>query len=149
MPYDERSSALLSPSPATRSVPSASRSLPAFLATFLALLGVGSFFLCVFLQYSPNPWAHDIETWKIPRGGPESAYVQQFLMGASLVLAAVGASTSELLVGLRRWQWPYQHGRFIRLELSWAGGILWLLVLGAMAYWFLYEEITELMWPPW
>lgn len=145
MTYDERSSALLTSSPATRSVPSASRSLPAFLAALLACLGVGSFFLCVFLQYSPNPWAHDIETWKIPRGGPESAYVQQFLMGASLALAAVGAACSELLVGLRRtWQWPYQHGRFFRLELSWAGGILWLLILGVMAYWFIYEEYTEL-----
>ena len=142
--FMSRSSALLSPSPTTRSVPSTSRSLPAFLATCLAVLGVAFYFLCVALQYSPNPWEHDIETWKIPRGGPEAAYVQQLLMAASLVLAAVAASTSELLVGLPRWQWPYQHRRFFQLELSWVGGVLWLLILGSMTYWFLYEEITEL-----
>ena len=150
MSYDafvsRSSSALLSPSPATTrsGVPSASRSLPAFLATCLAVLGVALYFLCVALEYSPNPWKHDIETWKIPRGGPEAAYVQQLLMAASLVLAAVAASASELLVGLRRWQWPYQLRRCFQLELSWAGGALWLLILGSMAYWFLYEEITEL-----
>jgi len=138
------SGALLSPSPATRSVPSASRSLSAFFATCLAVLGVALYFLCLALEYSPNPWAHNIETWKIPRGGPEAAYVQQLLMAASLVLAAVAASAAELLVGLPRWQWPYQHRRFFQLELSWAGGVLWLLILGSMTYWFLYEEITEL-----
>ena len=87
--------------------------------------------------------------WKIPRGGPEAAYVQQLLMAASLVLAAVAASASELLAGWRPWQWPYQQKRLGRLKITWIGGGLWCLILGSMAYWFFFEEVRELKFIYW
>ena len=146
------SPSLLSPgTPKSIGVPALWTRAAAALSVCLALSGVLLFFVWVLLEYSPSPWANDVEEWKIPRGGPESAYVQQLLMGCSLALASVAASTSELLVGSRRWRWPFFYRRLGCIEISLAGALLWCLILGSICYWFLYEEVEELryiFWPP-
>ena len=158
MPLDwPLGSALLSATPETTGLPPRAkpprrrfRYALATLAVLLAASGAALYFVWIDLEHSPNPWQSDIEEWKIPRGGPESAYVQQLLMACSLALAAVAASASELLVGLRWWRWPYQRLRFFSLEYTWVGAVLWVLILSSVAYLFVYEEYYELKsiyWP--
>ena len=126
--------------------PSSLTGFAAWVAVAFAVIGTALFFTWVYLQDAPNFWEHDIEDWKIPRGGPESAYVQQVLMGASLALAALAAGTSEWLVGLRRWQWPYQYTKLLRRKITRLEAVLWFLILGSIIYWFTYAEVSELQW---
>lgn len=152
-----RRSILLRPLPKTTSFlrprpsPSFWTRILAWVAVGASFVGVALYFVWVYLEYAPNnPWKHDIEDWKIPRGGPEASYVQQLLMASSLALAAVAASTSELLVGLRLWQWQYVQRSCWRLQVSLVEAVLWFLILGSIVYWFFYEEVTELKliyWP--
>lgn len=127
------SCAALSPAPAfcTRVL--------AWIAVVLASVGSSLYFAWWVMEYAPwgNPWESDVREWKIPRGGPEAPYVQLILMATSLVLAAIAAGTSEVLVGLRRWHWPFR--RFFRRTA--VEYVLWFLIIGCVLFWFLYTEV--------
>ena len=138
------------------STASRARNTLATLSIFVTLLGLATCWFWIFLEYTPLWWTlmigseDDNGTITEPVMGQSARDWQWTLSGAGIVLAAVAASASELLVGPRAWAWPYRRiGKLRSVEFTWVSVSIWLLVLGSIGSWLgqrlvpeIYEEVT-------
>ena len=117
----------------------------ALLAT--TILGLASFWFWILVQRTPF-WYTLVEgdpPSYTPALGPDGYELVLVFATASLVVAAVAARASELLVGHRQWVWPYT--RVIRLrsvEFTRVSLCLWSLITAGILSWYLQDAVPDL-----
>ena len=137
---------LLTPDPSILSGARPQRRALAAIAVVLIVLGLASFWFWIFLEYTPLWYALIVGSEHVePMLGTSAQELQWIFCGVSIALAAVVASASELVVGLRSWAWPYQRVcRLGPIEFTWVGVSIWLLVIGSIASWALQRLIPDI-----